>query len=348
MIAPMRTPGSLVTCLWIASSLALLACGDDTSGIGGGNEGGTAPSGGGGEGAAGGPLGGNGGEGEGGGSGVCPAIETEVPPECGVVTNITQSGDGRTLYSIGGVGFEFAPSMGQSAPEVVTISPQAIGAISVGSVELDGFEGDVEAYASVDAVDDLINAPPTASDGRLFVAIAGRVTIDGAPETGSQFKGRVAGRACDVYFVELSDTFEPIPSGDCLHLAQGTFDASDYEATCDAPVDIANTPSGGACLDWMNIGHDCNPITNEGCAENEICDWNGVFKCYPVTGTEVGLCEPCQTDGGNVCQAGMTCDSDQDDGKCHRYCCTDEDCGSAGECIAYSFAPTGVGVCLTR
>jgi hypothetical protein len=125
-------------------------------------------------------------------------------------------------------------------------------------------------YASVDAVTDLINAPFGTVDGRLFIAIGGRVTIDAAPETGTQFKGRVSGTLSDAYFIELDDSLAPVVGGDCLYLADGAFDAASYEASCEAP---AVAPSGGACLPFEEIGHDCNPITNEGCALDEICDW---------------------------------------------------------------------------
>lgn len=319
----MRLPSSL---LCFASLIALLAaaCGDDTTATGGGGAGG-----------------GSGGDGQGG------SALPEPPPECGDITVITQKGTTSTLYSTGGVGFEFEPPLGLDEPEVVTISPQYQGIIQTGTRDLTGRgQGQViEAYASVDAVVDLINAPFGTVDGRLFIAIAGTASIDAAPETGTQFKGRVAGTIDNAYFIELDDSLEPIVDGDCLFLASGSFDAASYEATCDAP---ATAPSGGACLDFETIGHDCNPITNEGCAVDEICDWGGYFQCYPVEGTEVGLCEPCHGLDGPKCGQGLTCDSDMSQGVCHRYCCTDADCGSSGSCIAYSFAPWNMGVCLTQ
>jgi hypothetical protein len=307
-------------CVPLLAALAV-ACGDDTTTGGGGSGGGS------------------GGSGGGGGS------EAPPPPEdCGDVTVITQVGATSTLYSTGGVGFEFEPAMGLAEPEVITVSPQYQGIIQTGTRDLTGDTGVVQVYASVDAVTDLINAPFGTVDGRLFIAIGGRVTIDAAPETGTQFKGRVSGTLSDAYFIELDDSLAPVVGGDCLYLADGAFDAASYEASCEAP---AVAPSGGACLPFEEIGHDCNPITNEGCALDEICDWGGNFRCYPVEGTEVGLCEPCHGLDGPKCGQGLTCDSDMSQGVCHKYCCDDGDCGAGGECIAYSFAPWNMGVCLT-
>ncbi|NUP05726.1 MAG: hypothetical protein HOW73_06660 [Polyangiaceae bacterium] len=319
-------------CLFLPLTVALASitgCSDDTTSPGGGGAG---------EGGSG--AGATGGTSDGG------SPPSDPPEECGSVTEITQSGDSK-LYSTLSVGFEFLPSMGSGDKnEVVAVSPKQAGVVPTDTTAFMAFDGDVVSTASVDAVDDLINAGVDAMDGRLFVAIAGTVTITGSPSVGTQFKGRVTGTLSDVYYIDIDADFMPLPGGECFHLAEGTFDASSFQADCEAPVDIANTPSGGACFDWENKGHSCNPITNEGCNADEICDWAGYFDCFPVVGNEVGLCGDCQSPD-TACQVGMTCDNDGTTGKCHRYCCTDEDCGPSGACIAYAFAPIGVGVCMS-
>lgn len=77
----------------------------------------------------------------------------------------------------------------------------------------------------------------------------------------------------------------------------------------------------------------CNPVTNAGCdsAKGEACDddEHDGFGCYPAPNTveEGGACND-QT--GPACRGGMGCDTGDDDdpeGLCHKYCCSDADCG---------------------
>ncbi len=306
----------------------LVACGD--SGTGAGGQGGQ-------------NTGGEASGGGGGGTGLCPAAE--VPAGC---TPVSKVGAASTLYSISGVGFEFEPAMDFNEPDVivVTLSNTHIGQVPLGSQELNAYNGVVWSVASIDAVTDLINADPAAMDGRLFVATSGTVDIDAAPDYGTQFKGLIAGSLCNVAYREVDLDLEVIEGGDCLFLAEGTFDASAYDADCAAPVDVANTPSGGACMqDWQAVGHNCNPVNNEGCTATQICDFGGYFQCYDVVGDEVGLCEACDNLDGPLCGVGLTCDSDSDTGRCHRYCCQDADCGPGASCVSYAYV-VGVGVCL--
>lgn len=305
----------------------LVACGDDSPATGG-------------SGGSGGAGGGDGGSGNTGGS------ETGggVPDGC---TEITQKTDGTTLFSIGGVGFVFDPPMGLDGDDVVVVSPQNLGVTATGSSTLNALDSKVISFAVVDAITDLINAEFGDMDGRLFVAVEGRVNIEKAPSYATQFKGRVKATLSDVKYLELDENQDVITDGDCFFLKEGSVDAGDWVADCDAPTDVTTTPSGGTCLDWEEIGHDCNPITNEGCASTQICDWGGYFRCYDKVGDEEPICGECDTVDGPLCQVGMTCDSDGNGGTCYRYCCTNDDCGAGATCIAYSFAPTGVGVCLT-
>lgn len=291
--------------------------------------------------------GGGGAGAEGSGGGQAGAGGGVVDP--GNCTVITQTTDGTTYSSTGAVTFQFEPSMGEAGiPEVVSISPGNAGIVPIATTNLEGIHGLTTVFASVDAVTDLINADVTAMDARLFSATSGTITIEDAPDVGTQFKGRIKGKLRNVKFYELDDNFDIIQDGDCFFLESGTFDATGWEVDCNAPVDIASTPSGGACMaDYAEIGHDCNPVNNDGCLSTQICDWGGYFRCYDVAPDDAPLCGPCDNLDGPHCQVGMTCDSDGSDGSCYRYCCTDADCGG-GTCIAYSFAPIGVGVCFTK
>lgn len=316
------------------SLVVLLACGDDSPSTGGG-----------GAGSGGDPTTGGGGTGDGAGG-----VNIGGAENCTEIVVITQSGDGRTLFSTNGSGFAVEPNQLSDRQDVVVVSPlptDVTPLIPNGTVQLEGEEGNVSSFLSVDAVD-LLHDDFGAQDGRLFIATQGNVSITASPEYGTQFKGRVTGEIFEALYREMDfvdNDLVVIEPGRCAYLEHGTFDASDYVAACEAPE---TAPSNGECLDFINIGHDCNPVTNEGCEVGEICDWGGIFQCYPVEGDEVGLCEACDTQNGPKCQAGLTCDSDRDDGLCHRYCCEDADCGEGGECIAYSFAPYNMGVCLTR
>ena len=109
------------------------------------------------------------------------------------------------------------------------------------------------------------------------------------------------------------------------------------EPACDAP---ATSPSMGSCV-TVGGAIECNPITNEGCADpGSACDASqDGFVCFP-DGNVQALCEECGVSGSDYCQPGMTCV-----GKCARYCCEDTDCGT-GKCTKGSFAGSAdVGFC---
>jgi uncharacterized membrane protein YgcG len=106
------------------------------------------------------------------------------------------------------------------------------------------------------------------------------------------------------------------------------------------------TMSAGACLGVWNQSTSrvrCNPLTNEGCVDAEVCDFSasaGVFRCFPSGSTE--LCGAC-SEGllGPFCAAGSTCRGGL--GRCTRFCCGDEDCGGGeGACVAEPPSPLGI------
>lgn len=261
---------------------------------------------------------------------------------------IFQVGTESSQFAMSAAAFEFEPAAGNDRPEVISVSPIAPGQTPLGTSELvGGKQATVRVFASVDAVTDLINYELGDADGQLFEAYGGFVDIDEATDYGTQFKGFIKGTLSAVVFRELGPD-GPIDGGDCLFLAEGVFDTSETTAACDAPTDVTDMPSGGACFDPDATGQACNPMTNEGCdAATEICDFTGAeFICYPIEGDEADLCAPCNAAESRFCKAGLTCDSDGEDGRCYRYCCSDADCGAGNTCISYAYV-TNVGVCVT-
>lgn len=97
---------------------------------------------------------------------------------------------------------------------------------------------------------------------------------------------------------------------------------ADPTPICTAPT---ATPSGSCVtVDTTNL---CNPITNQGCATDTVCDANdtGGFECFPGDNT-APLCAACG-ESTSYCAVGMHCLG----GKCARFCCDDSECG-AGKC----------------
>lgn len=83
---------------------------------------------------------------------------------------------------------------------------------------------------------------------------------------------------------------------------------------------------------------ECNPVTNQGCAANEGCDFDmaGTYSCFPPP-LAAPLCGACSSDMEPYCEGGTTCVGN----KCFRFCCTNADCGS-GECYIEPGDPTGI------
>jgi hypothetical protein len=122
-------------------------------------------------------------------------------------------------------------------------------------------------------------------------------------------------------------------------------------AACDAPED---SPSMGACAPDGG----CNPVTGEGCAAGETCDFDGkAFTCYSGSDATRTLCEDCGNEVG-FCTAGSMCfasyrfepDAVVLTRQCARYCCDDADCGT-GRCSFVLKTGDGqavsVGACVT-
>jgi hypothetical protein len=311
--------------------LLVVSCGDSGSQGGGGGGGGGSGAGAAGAGAA----GASGGGGSDGGGGTI-----DVPEGCSL---ITQASDAE-LSSARAVLFDFEPSAGGGKREVVVVTPVKTGVTALELNTFNGFANGVEvtSVAIYDAVTDLINYEPGDMDGKQLVAVAGSVTIEAAPDYATQFKGRIRGTLSEVVYRELDEEGNVIPDGDCVYLHAAEFDAADYDAMCE----VSFTGSGACFADYLDMGHECNPITNEPCAADEACDLLSVFECVPAG--DAGLCEPCSNTDMQFCRAGMTCDADfEATGKCFKFCCTDDDCGTNGECIAYPFV-TNLGVCLEK
>jgi hypothetical protein len=184
-------------------------------------------------------------------------------------------------------------------------------------------------------------------EAQIFMAVEGTLTLD---EVVSGYTGRARGSFESVRFVEidravyLAGGVEFVRGGDCYVLDQASFDVTGWGADCDAPTDLANTPSGGSCID---VGSACNPVTGAGCdvAGGQTCDFNsglGSFQCFDPPNDAL-LCGACGNVAGPFCAAGATCDSNTG-GACHRYCCGDGDCGASGVCV--DFVRDVVGVCV--
>jgi hypothetical protein len=112
---------------------------------------------------------------------------------------------------------------------------------------------------------------------------------------------------------------------------------------CDA---MAPVPSGGSCF-TMTKDDTCNPFTNEGCMEDDVClsNANSGFACnglVPLPATQ-DVCEPCDLQRGVYCGPSLYCTRSR---KCARYCCNDGDCG-AGICRfdQISSAHPSLGLC---
>lgn len=110
---------------------------------------------------------------------------------------------------------------------------------------------------------------------------------------------------------------------------------------CTAP---AVAPSNGACVTLGN-GIDCNPVTNAGCSNGEVCDYaQWGYTCYPGSNVEP-LCGGCGM-SNMFCSAGLTCaNTTAGPAACFRYCCTDADCGG-GTCVTnVLYFASGLGLC---
>lgn len=112
---------------------------------------------------------------------------------------------------------------------------------------------------------------------------------------------------------------------------------------CEAPAESA---SGGSCV-TLDEFVTCNPVSNAPCKDGETCDFAGAgtTSCFPPP-NDAKLCQPCSNNTGPFCAGGHICLDDV----CHRYCCTDSDCGPGALCVASvlkaSQQEAGAGVCV--
>lgn len=116
-------------------------------------------------------------------------------------------------------------------------------------------------------------------------------------------------------------------------------EADNCNSQCFAPCDARlPSPSNGACF-VPGSGHNCNPVTNQGCAANMECGVNqdGFFDCFPPGNTAV--CGACN---GGDCGPGLVCAQ----GVCTPYCCDNGDCGASGKCVKDVFPDATLGICL--
>jgi len=95
---------------------------------------------------------------------------------------------------------------------------------------------------------------------------------------------------------------------------------------------------------------ECNPVTNEGCAnDGSACDLSSssVYVCFSPP-NDVAICGACSnSNSGPWCKPGLHC-TDPDGttgGFCTAYCCDDGDCGDNGTCDKTNLVEN-VGICV--
>jgi hypothetical protein len=152
--------------------------------------------------------------------------------------------------------------------------------------------------------------------------------------------------------------FEPHCQEECTNgvddTDNGDVDCEDYtclgRVECDHPV--CDAPPAARASTCVVLGGfvECNPVTNEGCDDGEVCDLGiGGYRCY-APAASVGQCAPCVEHG---CAAGTTCvgfGPPGPDPGCWTLCCADSDCGPEGRCnkaitTQIIAQPSHIGVC---
>jgi hypothetical protein len=84
---------------------------------------------------------------------------------------------------------------------------------------------------------------------------------------------------------------------------------------------------------WASPDSTCHPVTNEGCAPNQLCLLTNTapervgLRCIDVEGTR-SISQTCNLQSGPYCRAGMWCNQ----GTCRPVCCTSADCVSGQAC----------------
>jgi|GEM_PF-4964740 len=125
----------------------------------------------------------------------------------------------------------------------------------------------------------------------------------------------------------------------------------DEAATADAATDAApdavrvEARPPASCLSRGTAA--CNPVTHEGCFEDEACDFVGpvadlALACerVPDVSGRASAGEPCA--GSASCVPGHRCQK----GVCRAWCCRDADCTGPGEeCLALGPKAGTLGTC---
>jgi hypothetical protein len=147
----------------------------------------------------------------------------------------------------------------------------------------------------------------------------------------------------------------------CQQLSDCNNDANCLDCATGSAADptVCNDPNTTALLNALLMCQDqsckvpctpppppdptCNPITNQGCADGEACDFvfdqngQGSFKCYGAPAPTEKQCAMCD-DQNTACLPGFTCL-----GTCAKFCCSDSECGS--HTCNFMNGAFGVGIC---
>jgi hypothetical protein len=97
---------------------------------------------------------------------------------------------------------------------------------------------------------------------------------------------------------------------------------------------------------WASPDSTCHPVTNEGCAANQLCLLTNTapervgLRCIDVTGTR-SISQTCSLQTGPYCQAGLWCNQ----GACRPVCCSSADCVGGQSCLPIDARLGSFGFC---
>ncbi|MEM9071359.1 MAG: hypothetical protein AAGE52_22830 [Myxococcota bacterium] len=98
---------------------------------------------------------------------------------------------------------------------------------------------------------------------------------------------------------------------------------------------------------WLHPNSFCNPATNEGCDEGEVCDvrfamsgMTSTISCFATPATQ-RLGDLCDDERGLFCEGGLRCVY----GECMDSCCEDAECDDGLHCAPLLPAVGSLGVC---
>ena len=141
--------------------------------------------------------------------------------------------------------------------------------------------------------------------------------------------------------------------GACGIVCETSAPPLDEVLACTGTSTQAGAPSKGSCLQVAGLVT-CNPVSGTGCTTaGSSCDRDdkGGFTCFTADQgpNTIALCGDCGVSDA-YCSNGTVCvESSLNNNQCARYCCTNADCGSKGECTVGILAdyPT-LGVCTAK